>query len=117
MPRPNYPRCGADNKRYGNKQNRKALYEAVIIDHAHTAICILDAADSVSLPLRQMAFNWLCRQFEYAPPNWNIGDHWKPAKSRMVITLATGPNRLTVLVDPDRPDVWRKDPYFSDIKN
>ncbi len=34
----------------------------------------------------------------------------------MVITLATEPNRQTVFVDPDRPDVWREDPYFSDIK-
>ncbi len=59
-----------------------------------------------------------CRDFDCGfLTQANIGDHWKPAKSRMVITLATEPNRLTVFVDPDRPDVWRKDPYFSDIKN
>lgn len=47
----------------------------------------------------------------------HIGDHWKPAKSKMVIALATDANRLTVFVDPDRPDAWRKEPYYSDIKS
>jgi len=47
----------------------------------------------------------------------HIGDHWKPAKSRMVISLATSANRMVVYVDPDRPDAWRREPYYSDIKS
>lgn len=47
----------------------------------------------------------------------HIGDHWKPVNSKMVIALATDANRLTVFVDPDRPNAWRKEPYYSDIKS
>jgi hypothetical protein len=47
----------------------------------------------------------------------HIDDHWKPANSKMVIALATDANRLTVFVDPDHPDTWRQEPYYSDIKN
>lgn len=46
-----------------------------------------------------------------------IRDHWKPANSKMVIALATNANRLTVFVDPDLPDAWREEPYYSDIKS
>lgn len=47
----------------------------------------------------------------------HIGDHWRPVNSKMVIALAIDANRLTVFVDPDRPDAWRKEPYYSDIKS
>jgi len=47
----------------------------------------------------------------------NIGDHWKPANSRMVISLLANANRMVVYVDPDRPDAWRKEPYYSDVKS
>ena len=46
----------------------------------------------------------------------NIGDHWKPANSRMVISLGETDNRLVVYVDPDRSDAWRKEPFYTDIK-
>ena len=46
----------------------------------------------------------------------HIGDHWKPAKSKMVIALASDGKRLTVFVDSDRPNAWRKEPFYSDIK-
>lgn len=47
----------------------------------------------------------------------HIGEHWKPANSRMVISLSPEFNRLVIYVDPDRPDAWRKQPYYSDIKS
>ncbi len=47
----------------------------------------------------------------------HTGDHWRPAKSKMVIALAKDASQLTVFVDPGRPDAWRKEPYYSDIKN
>ena len=46
----------------------------------------------------------------------HIGDHWKPAKSKMVIALSTDGKRLTVFVDPDRHNAWRKEPFYADIK-
>ena len=46
-----------------------------------------------------------------------IGEHWRPANSKMVISLLPSVNRMVVYVDPDRSDTWRKEPYYSDIKN
>lgn len=45
-----------------------------------------------------------------------IGAHWKPADSRMVLALSTDTKRLTIFVDPDRADAWRKEPFISDLK-
>ena len=49
--------------------------------------------------------------------NANFGEHWKPTNSKLVIALADDANQLTVFVDPDRPEAWRKEPFYSDIKN
>ena len=46
-----------------------------------------------------------------------IGEHWKPVKSKMVISRATNGNRIVVYVDADRSDAWRKEPYYSDLKS
>lgn len=46
-----------------------------------------------------------------------IGEHWKPTKSKMVISRATHANRIVVYVDADRSDAWRKEPYYTDLKN
>ena len=43
-----------------------------------------------------------------------IGEHWKPAHSRMVLT--SDASALYVYVDPARADAWRKEPYYSDLK-
>jgi hypothetical protein len=44
-----------------------------------------------------------------------IAEHWRPSQSRMVLN-----NRVEtifrVLVDPDRPNAWRQQPYYGDIK-
>lgn len=44
----------------------------------------------------------------------DIAEHWKPAHSRMVISLFK--NRVCVHVDPDRSDAWRREPYHSDLR-
>ncbi len=46
-----------------------------------------------------------------------IGEHWKPAVSKMVVSLATNAKRIVVYVDSDRPDAWRKEPYYTDLRN
>ena len=45
-----------------------------------------------------------------------IGEHWKPALSRMMLTYNPDALRLSVYVDPDRAGAWRKDPYYADLK-
>ena len=45
----------------------------------------------------------------------SLAEHWKPSRSRMVLTRYQA-GRLCVHVDPDRPDAWRKEPYYSDLK-
>ena len=59
-----------------------------------------------------------CRIFDcgYVTQAW-IGEHWKPARSKMVVTRATDSNRLVVYVDPDRTNAWRKEPFYSDLKS
>jgi uncharacterized protein len=49
-----------------------------------------------------------------------VGDHWQPMRSRMVLNIEW-PDRakkacLTAIVEPSRPDVWRQEPYYSDLK-
>lgn len=48
-----------------------------------------------------------------------IGDHWYPAKSKIVINATVnseGKKFITFIVDPDYPNRWRQPPYFADIK-
>ena len=46
--------------------------------------------------------------------NPTLQEHWKPSHSRMVVTRQ--PFRINVAVDPQRPDAWRKEPYYADLK-
>ena len=43
-----------------------------------------------------------------------LGEHWRPSKSRMIITAEGA--RLVIHVDPGRLDAWRKEPYYSEIR-
>ena len=45
-----------------------------------------------------------------------IGEHWKPAQSRMLLIYNPQAGRLCISVDPDRPTAWRREPYYSDLK-
>jgi hypothetical protein len=69
-----------------------------------------------------------CKIYEERPPECRtfycgylaepgIGEHWKPTKSKMVVSRATNANRIVIYVDADRSDAWRREPYYSDIKN
>ena len=55
-----------------------------------------------------------CRYLLHA----EIGDHWKPVTCRMVLNLESSPSGdvLAINVDSGRVDLWRKDPYYSDIR-
>jgi hypothetical protein len=44
-----------------------------------------------------------------------LGPHWRPADAHMVLTHYQA-SRLCVHVDPAHPDVWRKEPYYADLR-
>lgn len=43
-----------------------------------------------------------------------LGEAWEPARSHMMI-YRQGP-QITVLVDPDHPDIWRREPYHAQLR-
>lgn len=45
-------------------------------------------------------------------------DYWFPAKCRIMIDVRIEPQRVVCFhVDPDYPDRWREEPWFSEIKH
>ncbi len=46
----------------------------------------------------------------------SVPEHWKPSKSRMVLTSEDDGRRLVINVDTGRLDAWRKEPYYGEIK-
>jgi hypothetical protein len=46
----------------------------------------------------------------------NLPEHWKPSRSRMVLTWESHANRMVINVDGGRPDAWKKEPYYAQIK-
>ena len=45
-----------------------------------------------------------------------VDEKWFPARSRMVVYPAPEGNRLTVHVDPKRPDAWKQEPHHSELR-
>jgi len=45
-----------------------------------------------------------------------IGDEWNPRRSRIVLAAELDGQRLVALVHPDRPNAWRREPYYSQLK-
>lgn len=45
-----------------------------------------------------------------------FGSEWRPATCKMVISAEGEGNRLTVYVDPSFPTNWRREPYYSQLK-
>jgi len=46
----------------------------------------------------------------------DLGEEWRPNKCRIVLNLKLEGNRIAAFVDPQRPDVWRREPYYSTLK-
>jgi len=46
-----------------------------------------------------------------------LGEHWKPSVSKMLLTFDRAARNLAIRLDPARPHAWRKEPYYSEIKN
>jgi uncharacterized cysteine cluster protein YcgN (CxxCxxCC family) len=45
-----------------------------------------------------------------------IGDEWDPKRCRMVLAAENDGLRLTAIIHPDRPDAWRRQPYYRQLK-
>lgn len=46
----------------------------------------------------------------------SIRPEWKPDKSKMYLSMELSGERLAAHVDPASPAAWRKEPYYSDLK-
>jgi hypothetical protein len=46
----------------------------------------------------------------------DLGEEWKPSHSKIVIAPELNANRIAVHVDPQRPDAWKQEPYYSTLK-
>jgi hypothetical protein len=59
-----------------------------------------------------------CRDFHCGYlTNAMLDERWAPTRSKMVLAYdEVHAPRLSVHVDPARPDAWRKEPYYSQIK-
>lgn len=45
-----------------------------------------------------------------------LGDEWKPTTCHMMVTYEAEEDRMVVLVEPQKKGVWRREPYFSQIR-
>lgn len=45
-----------------------------------------------------------------------LGDDWRPDRAGFMINQAGEDLPFEVVVDPGRPDAWRKEPYYSRLK-
>lgn len=43
-----------------------------------------------------------------------LAEAWEPSRSHMMV-YRQGP-QVTVLVDPDHPDIWRREPYHAQLR-
>lgn len=56
-----------------------------------------------------------CREFFCHYLKSDLNEDWFPKNCGMVISTYSGPNRLTVSVDPETPETWRQQPYLAQI--
>jgi hypothetical protein len=58
-----------------------------------------------------------CRQFNCGwLVNPEFGDEWYPRRSKMVLTFDRRANRVGVHVDAGSPSAWRREPFFTQLK-
>ena len=58
-----------------------------------------------------------CRLFNcHFLTNSGLREQWRPSKSRIVVVVAADGMRIGAHVDPDRPGAWRREPFYSTLK-
>jgi hypothetical protein len=45
-----------------------------------------------------------------------LSEDWRPSKCKIVLAPALDGKRLGVYVDPARPDIWKSEPFYSQLK-
>ena len=59
-----------------------------------------------------------CRRFQCGYLLWPaLGEHWLPARSKLVVAFKPDGREIVVHVDPGVPNAWRAEPYHSEIRN
>jgi hypothetical protein len=59
----------------------------------------------------------VCRQFYCMYiTNRNLGPDWKPSDAKFVVSHDAGGQRISVYVDIQRPESWRREPYLSTFR-
>jgi hypothetical protein len=59
-----------------------------------------------------------CRGFQCGYLMWPaLGEHWLPARSKLVVALKPDGMEIVIHVDPGVPNAWRTEPYYSEIRN
>jgi hypothetical protein len=48
--------------------------------------------------------------------NPDLDERWKPSKSKLLVSFEADKDRVVIHVDPARPDAWRKEPFYSQIR-
>jgi hypothetical protein len=46
----------------------------------------------------------------------DLSEEWKPSRSKIIITTDVIRNDITFHVDPSCPDAWRREPFYSYMK-
>jgi hypothetical protein len=46
----------------------------------------------------------------------HLGEEWRPSNSKFIVGIEAGGNSIFLNVDPTRPDVWKKEPFYSRLK-
>ena len=48
--------------------------------------------------------------------NAELGEEWRPSRSKIVLVSEQDGNRIVAHVDPQRPDAWRREPYYGQLR-
>lgn len=46
----------------------------------------------------------------------DLGEEWKPSNSKIVLVAELDGNRVAAHVHPNRPDAWKREPFYSTLK-
>lgn len=58
-----------------------------------------------------------CRDYFCAYLTWaEVAEAWRPTKSKIVLDFDPTGQALRAHVDPGRPDAWKAEPYYSQLK-
>ncbi|MFO1183942.1 MAG: hypothetical protein U1E56_04065 [Bauldia sp.] len=58
-----------------------------------------------------------CRTFHCGYLLWPaLGEHWLPARSKLVVRFKPDGMEIVVHVDPGVPNAWRAEPYHSELR-